>query len=78
MEAVQLLGLQGFWQHQVLSGVGGWGSRNHSALEGYGNQYLPICSSIFAWRIPLPDIEAWQATGYRVAESETTKVTLCT
>ena len=23
VEAVQLLGLQGFWQHQVLSGVGG-------------------------------------------------------
>ena len=23
VEVVQLLGLQGFWQHQVLSGVGG-------------------------------------------------------
>ena len=39
MEVVQLLGSQGFWQHQVLSGVGGQGSRKYSALEGCGNQY---------------------------------------
>ena len=52
MEVVQLLGLQGFWQHQVLRRVGGQDSRNYSALEGYGNLYWLIRSSIFAWRIP--------------------------
>ena len=52
MEVVQLLGSQGFWQHQVLRGVGGSGSRNYSALEGYGNQYWLICTSILAWRTP--------------------------
>ena len=41
VEVVQLLGLQGFWWHHVLRGVG-WGSRRYSALEGYGNQYWPI------------------------------------
>ena len=39
VEVVQLLGLQGFWQHQVLKGVDGQGSRKYSALVGYGNQY---------------------------------------
>ena len=62
VEVVQLLGLQGFWQHQVLSGVCSWGSRKHGALEGYGTRYWPICSSILAWRTPFPDREAWQAT----------------
>ena len=55
MEVVQLLGLQGFWQHQVLRGVDGQGSRKYSALVGYGNQYWPICSSILAWRISLTE-----------------------
>ena len=51
VEVVQLLGSQGFWQHQVLRAVGGGkGSRKYSALEGYGNQYWPILSSILAWR----------------------------
>ena len=49
-----------------------------NALEGHGNQSWPICSSILTWRTPVPDREAWQATAYRVAESDTTKVTLCT
>ena len=71
MEGVQLLGSQGFWQHQVLRGVGSEGSKKYSALEGYGNQYWPICSSILAWRTPLPDREAWQATVYSVAKSQT-------
>ena len=52
MEVVQLLGSQGFWQHQVLRGVGGQGSRKYSALKRYGNQSWPICSSILAWRTP--------------------------
>ena len=50
---VQLLGSQGFWQHQVLRGVGCSGSRKYSALEGHGNQYWPISSNILAWRTPL-------------------------
>ena len=52
---LQLLGSQGFWQHQVLRGVGGQGSRKYSALEGYGNQYWPIHSSVLAWRAPLTE-----------------------
>ena len=60
-----------FWQHQVLRGVGGQGSRKYSAVEGYGNQYWPTHSSIVAWRTPLPEREAWQATVYRVAKSQT-------
>ena len=52
VEVVQLLGLQGFWQCQVLRGVGSQGSRKYSALEGYGNQYWPIRSSTLAWRPP--------------------------
>ena len=68
MEVVQLLGLQGFWQHQVLRGVGDYGSRKYSALEGYGNQYWPIHSSILAQRIPLPDREAWQATVFSLVQ----------
>ena len=71
MEVVKLLGSQGLLQHQVLRGVGSQGSRKYSALEGYGSQYWPIRSSILAWRIPLPDREAWQATVYRVAKTQT-------
>ena len=78
VEVSKLLGLQGFWQHQILRGVGGSGSRKYNALEGHGNQYWPICSSILAWRTPIPDREGWQASAYRVAESDTTKVTLWT
>ena len=43
----------------------------YSVLEGYGNQCCPIRSSILAWRIHLPDREAWQATVHRVATSGT-------
>ena len=69
MEVVQLLGSQGFWQHQVQKGVGGWGSRKYSALEGYGKQYWPIHSSILASRTPLPEKPSRpQSTGsHRVA-----------
>ena len=59
-------------------GVGGWGSRKYSALEGYGDQYWPIHSSMLAWRTPFPDREARQATVYRVAELDTTDVILHT
>ena len=62
MEVVQLLGSQGFWQHQVLREV--WqpvmaNTLQYSCLEN-----------------PLSDREAWQATVYRVTESHTTKATL--
>ena len=66
-----MLGSQGFWQYQVLRGVGGQGSRKFSALEGYGNQYWPTHSRFLAWRIPFPDREAWQATVHRAAKSRT-------
>ena len=52
VEMVQLLGSQRFWQHQELREVGSYGGRKYGALEGYGNQYWPICSSILAWRTP--------------------------
>ena len=71
MEVVQLLALQGFWQHQELREVGSYSSRKYSDLEGYGNQYWPIHSSIVAWKTPLLDREACQATVYRVAKSQT-------
>ena len=70
MEVVQLLGSQRFWQHQILRGAGGEGSRKHSALEGHGNQYWPIRSSILAWRTPSLR-EAWQATVNKVTTNWT-------
>ena len=69
VEVLQLLGSQGFWQHQVLRGVGGQSSRKFSALEGCGNQYWPGHSSILAWRTP--DRQAWQDTVYRGTKSWT-------
>ena len=79
MEVVQLPGSQGFWQHQVLRGIGSQGSREYNALEGYGNQFWPICSSILAWRSTLPLTEGpgrpqsigWQRVGHD-------QVTVCT
>ena len=55
MEAGQLLGPRGLWQHQGLRGVGSQGSMKYSALEGYGNQCWPIHSSILAWRTALAE-----------------------
>ena len=77
MEVVQLLGLQGFWQHQVLRGVGSWGSRKYSALEGRATsvgQYAPVLANTLQYSClgnPLSDTEAWQATVYKVAKSQT-------
>ena len=53
MEVVQLLGLQGFWQHQVLS----WqlGQQEIQCSRRYGSQFGPIHSSILAWRSPLTE-----------------------
>ena len=54
-EVVQLLWPQGFWQHQVLRGDGGQGSRKYSVLERDVKQYWPLHSSILAWRTPLTE-----------------------
>ena len=77
VEVAQLLGLQGFCQHQVLRGVGSYGSRKYSALEGCGNQYWPIHSSILAWRPP-PRQRSLAGHGLQgCKESGTTKRNLC-
>ena len=76
MEVGQLLGLQGFWQHQVLWGIGGSDSRKYSALEGDGSQDCPVHSIFLAWRPSVPDREAWQDPVYKVTELDTTEATL--
>ena len=78
MEVVQLLGLQGFWQHQVLRGVGSQGSRRYRALEGHGSQYWPICSSLLAWGIPSLTEKPGRPQSQGRRESDTTQATLCT
>ena len=47
----------GAWVAGVLAALGDWrlGSRKNSALEGYGNQFWPVHSSILAWRTPLTE-----------------------
>ena len=76
MEVVQLLGLQGFWQHQVLRGVGDYGSRKYSALEGYGNQYWPIRASVLAWGTPSLTEKPGRDSLQGCKESDTTEATL--
>ena len=49
----------------------------YSALEGYGNKYWPICSSVLAYRNIFPDREAYQATVYRVKKSQTLLLRPC-
>ena len=73
VEVVQLLGSQGFWQHQLLREIGILGSWKHGALKAYGSQYWQISSHIFAWRPNLPNREAWQAIVYRLSKSWTLK-----
>ena len=65
------LGCRGSGSTRYSGELAAKGSRKYSALEVYGNQYWPICSSILAWRIPLRDTEAQQATVHRVAKSLT-------
>ena len=65
-----MLGSEGFWQHQVLRGIGSYGSRKYSVLEVYGNQYWTICSSILARRTPSLT-EKTDRPVYRVAKSQT-------
>ena len=71
------------WVARVLVAPGTQGSwwlgqQENSALEGYGYQYWPICSTFLACRTPLPDREAWWATVYRVAKSWTLLKGPCT
>ena len=78
VEVGLLLGLQGFWQHQVLRGVAGQGSRKCRALEWYGDLHWPIRFSALAWRTP-----PWQRSlaGHCLQgckESDATEATLCT
>ena len=64
VEVVQLLGLQGFWQHQVLRGIGGPGGRKYHALGGYRNQYWPIHSHILFFFPPYSCLEnCWSFNG---------------
>ena len=67
---MQLLGSQGFRQHQVLRGAGSWGSRKQCPRRAW----QPVLASRLQYSClenPLPDREAWQATVHRVAESWT-------
>ena len=61
---MQLLGSQGFRQHQVLRGAGGWGSRKQCPRRAW----QPVLASRLQYSClenPLPDREAWQATVHR-------------
>ena len=65
------LGLRGSGSTMYSGKLVAKAAGNKSTLEGYGNQYWPIWSSILAWRTPLPDREAWWAIVYRVTKSWT-------
>ena len=71
----QLLGSQGFWPHQVLRGVGGWGSRIYSAPEGMATgtgQSAPVFLPGEHQPPHLPPRQrSLQATVYRVAKNRT-------
>ena len=80
MKVVQLLGLQGFWQHQVLRS---WrlGQQEIQCSRRVWQPGLADTLQYPCLENPL-DREAWQATDYRVteldmvAESDMTEVTL--
>ena len=76
MEGGAAAWVAGFWQHQVLGGVGGQGSRKCSALEGDGNQYWPIHASILAWRPLFPDEKPGRHSLQGYKELDPTKATL--
>ena len=77
MEVLQLLGLQGFWQHQVLKGVGGWDNRKYSALR---RVWQPVLANTlqYSYLENPPDREAWQAIVHRVAKNWTLPKRPCT
>ena len=69
------------WVAWVLTAPGTQGSwwRGQQEIQcsrRYDNQYWPIHFNILTWRTLLPDRENWQATVYRVAESNTTEANL--
>ena len=75
VELVQLLGSQGFWQHQALRGVGCWGSISCSRRVWQlvlANTLQYSCLGNL-----LPDREAWQARVYRTVKSRTWPKWLC-
>ena len=71
MEVVQLLGSQGFWQHQVLRGLAAGAAGNTVLYKGMGTSFGQYALVFLTGEAPLPDREAWQATVYRVAKSQT-------
>ena len=73
MEVVQLLGSQGFWQHQILRGLSASEAGN---IEGYGNQYWPIRSRILAREHPYLTEQPAGCSLQGRKESDMTEVTL--
>ena len=68
VEVVQLLGLQGFWQHQVLS----W-RLGQQEIQCSRRVWQPVLAHTLQYSCleKPPDREAWQAIVYRVAKSWT-------
>ena len=73
---VHLLGLQGFWQHQVLRGVVAKAAGNTVLYKGMATSIGQYALGFLTREAPLPDREAWKATVCKVAKSYTTEVTL--
>ena len=70
VEVVQLLGLQGFRQHQVLRELAARAAENIVSRRGW----QPVLANMLQYSClenPLSEREAWQATVYRVTESWT-------
>ena len=69
MKVVQLLGLQGFWQHQVLRS---W-RLGQQEIQCSRRVWQPALANMLQYSCleNPPDREAWQATVYRVAKSWT-------
>ena len=68
---MQLLELQGLWQHQVLRGLAARAAGNTVLWKGMATsigQYAPV---FLPGEPRLPDREAWQATVYKVAKNRT-------
>ena len=74
MEVVQLLRLQGFWQHQVLS----W-RLGQQEIQCSRRVWQPVLAHTLQYSCleKPPDREAWQAIVYRVAKSWTGPKRLC-
>ena len=75
MEVVKLLGLQGFWQHQVAQGSWWLGQQEIQCSRRVWHPVLANTLQYSCLENPL-DRGAWQATIYRVTELEMTEATL--